>query len=126
MARPPNPLGREEGTEGGSGRSGPHAPDPQLARPGTGARRAFLNHRLPRLRPAARHSRGDCDWPLLVAAACGLALAVLGVGVGPAARGGEPPEASTYGVTTGQAVAPLVVQVTRPWSAGESGELAVM
>ena len=34
-------------------------------------------------------------------------------------------EDAFYGVTTGQAVAPLVVQVIRPWIDGLSGEFAV-
>jgi hypothetical protein len=31
-----------------------------------------------------------------------------------------------YGITTGQAVAPLVVQLMRPWMAGLTGVVAVM
>ena len=31
-----------------------------------------------------------------------------------------------YGVTTGQAVAPLVVHTMRPWIAGETGVFAAM
>jgi hypothetical protein len=31
-----------------------------------------------------------------------------------------------HGTTTGQAVAPVVVQVIRPWIAGETGVLAAM
>lgn len=51
---------------------------------------------------------------------------MLEAGSGPAVYGGEPRKPFNYGVTTGQAVAPLVVHVTRPWIAGDSGELAVM
>ena len=51
---------------------------------------------------------------------------------GPAAPGGGPPDRSGYGdgVSTGQGVAPLLVQLTRPFGAafttGAMGECAVM
>ncbi len=73
---------------------------PDAARPGLAARRTIF--RAARDGPASRPGRLGC----CLARGC-------------RASGG-------YGVTTGQAVAPLVVHTIRPWMAGLTGEFASM
>ena len=92
MARPPHPLGCERGAERGSGRPRPHAPDRNWRVPGNGGGKPFaITGFLGYVPPPDTRTAKERNSPLLLVAACGLTLA--GWEWGPAARGGEPPEA---------------------------------